>query len=280
MLAALCVGRLRRRLLSLGPRPPTVHSEFVKAGSGRYLKITAYTGKNGIPDWGAVRRAAGTEAGRLLLPRGIKPPPDIGITPFAGVELARKLMELSAAAMLKIVAINPRMVKISIYDLQAVMPDLPLTFLPYASDIRVITLRPERFARSQFEAMHQSGAVLTVTGDLAALSGSLIILAPDGLPRDYGQRFCARGWVLSARRSTYNNGKGVINGYIPRLSGRLLAAVPNGCDALNFLAGLYELSGVNEIADKPPEFIQTEGHTITLKDAAWLLAGIDIGISV
>ena len=282
MLAALCVNQSRRRWKRFRLRPPAVKADLVRAGSGQYLKITAETGRGGVLDWTAIRRGAGREAGRLLLPRGVNPPIDSGIMPFAGIELARRLMELAAVAMLEIVAVNPRIVKISIYDLQATMPDLPISFLPFASEVCVVTLYPHRYAQQQYEAMHRYGAVLNVTNNSDCISGSLLVLVPNDMGMDFKEKLSAKGWVLCARNFSYSkkNTKGIIYGFIPRLSHKLLAAVPPGCDALQFMAGLYELSGVHEIADKPPEFMQTGGRTITLKDAAWMLAGIDIGISV
>ena len=70
------------------------------------------------------------------------------------------------------------------------------------------------------------------------------------------------------------------DGYRPRVPPALAAACPPGCGIESFLAGLYELSGVKEIADGPPEFLRIGGRRISLKDAAWRLAGLDIGITV
>lgn len=284
MLAALCIREPRRRWV--GRRPPAVQSEIVGVGSGKFLKITAVPRRNGIPDWAGIRRAAGREAGRILIPRGYTPPPDSRIAPFRGVALSRRLMALSAVALLETVALNPRLVRIAVYDPQAAMPDLPLSFIPFAADVRVITGRPERYNMQRHVAMQQYGAVLTVAADCSGIDGCLLVLAPNFSPDVYNElkrMAAAHGWILTAvgfGEGSKIDIKGVIHGYFPRVSHSLLAATPPGCDAMQFLAGLYELSSVGEIASMPPEFLQTGGHTITLKDAAWRLAGIDIGISV
>lgn len=279
MLAALYITEPKRRLLSRKHKPSMVHSEIVTSGSGRFMKITSVAGKDGQPDWSEIRRTAGREAGRLLLPRGYTPPENSRILPFCGCALSRKLMTSAGLELLKIVAINPRLVQINIYDPQASMPDLPLYFLSYASDVRVITDRQDRYESQKFSAMKHYGAVLTVTDDVKSLSGSLLVLLPDGMPVDFELKY-SRGLILSANNNGLKPIKGVIDGYIPRVSHTLLETMPPGCDVELFLAGLYELSGVNEIAEKPPEFLHMGGHTITLRDAAWRLAGIDIGISV
>jgi hypothetical protein len=286
MLAALCVREPRRRWLSLRLRPPSVKAEIVNAGSGKFLKITAETDKKGRLNWTQIRRAAGYESSRLLLPRNITPPADSRIKPFNGVELSRKLMSLAAVSLLKTVSINPRLVCISVYDPEAVMPDLPLLFIPLAADVRVYTNRPERYAMQKYTAMQEYGAVLTVTTDSGGISESLLVLAPDVKPRDCtGLKHLAlsNGWIMTAVNPEESQAiqlKGIIHGYIPRVSHSLFSAMPEGCDIMQFLSGLYELSGVSEIGSKPPEFLKSGENTITLKDAAWKLAGLDIGMSV
>ncbi len=269
MLAALCVSEPRRRWMSFRSRPPVVKSELVTAGSGRYLKITADKGRKGQLDWAGVRKAAGRETSRLLIPRGIIPPSGSRIAAFKGVELSRQLMALAAAELLKTVAVNPRLVKIAVYDPRGIMPDLPLRFIPYASDVRVITNRFDRYKAQQYTAMQQFGAVLTVTDDPTETGGSLLLIAPEGFSLSDNIPV-PRGWTMTAD-SRMAHKKGVIYGYLPKVPHSLLSSTPLGCDAVQFLAGLYELSSVREIAVKPPEFLQTGGHTITLKDAAWRL---------
>lgn len=285
MLAAVCLTEARRRWLSRRRRPPEVQAEFVPAGSGRYVKIIAETGKDGEPDWAAVRRAAGREAGRLLLPDGLVPPPDSRIGRFGGAALNRRLMENAGLALLKAVGMHPRLVQVGVYDPQGVCPELPLRFLPLAADVRVFTARPDRYARARFVAMEQFGAALTVADTPAALSSSLLLLAPDGLT-DAAGLSPARGLALVVSPPGTASGriaaaeKGTADGYRPRVPPALAAACPPGCGIESFLAGLYELSGVKEIADGPPEFLRIGGRRISLKDAAWRLAGLDIGITV
>ncbi len=289
MLAAVCLAEPRRRWLSRRRRPPEVRAEIVPAGSGRYLKITAETGRDGEPDWAAVRRAAGREASRLLLPTGAAPPPEVRIGRFAGHALSRRLVETAALSLLKTVGMHPRLVQVGIYDPQAVCPDLPLSFLPYAADVRVATSRPERYARQRYAAMEGFGAAITVTEGPAALDGSLLILAPDGPPAGTGRPLQAAGLLLSAfpcdkavrYGETAAGGRmGTVDGYRPPVPAALAEACPPGCWIEDFLAGLYERSGVREIGAGPPEFLRLGGQRLSLRDAAWRLAGLDIGLSV
>ena len=122
--------------------------------------------------------------------------------------------------------------------------------------------------------MDKYGATLPITADVRVLDNSMLVLAPYGL----GQlRPHTHGLVLSIDQENY---PGIVGGYVPQVSSACLNAIPDGCDAWDFLAGLYELSGVRTIALHPPMLLRLNGKNITLRDAAWKLAGLDIGISV
>ncbi|HIW73008.1 MAG TPA: hypothetical protein H9684_01660 [Firmicutes bacterium] len=288
MLAAVSLTEPRRRWLSRRRRPPEVRAELAAAGSGRYLRITAETGRDGEPDWAAVRRAAGREAGRLLLPPEAAPPPETRIGRFGGHALSRRMMENAALALLQAVGMHPRLVQVGIYDPQAVCPDLPLRFLPCAADVRVATARPDRYACQRYAAMAEFGAALTVAEDPGVLDGSLLLLAPSGPPA--GSRPPrVKGLLLSAvpcaKAFRYGEAPaggraGTVDGYRPRVPAALAETCPPGCWIEDFLAGLYELSGVKEIGEGPPEFLRVGGQRIPLKDAAWRLAGLDITLTV
>lgn len=284
MLAVLCVTKPRKGLFGLRRRA-AVRAEIIDSGSGEFLKITAEQGRKGL-DWDRVRMAAGRESGRLLLPQGLLPPPGCGIKPFRGVELQRKLMSHAAAALLKNVAVSPRLVRISVYDPQAAMPDLPLLLVPFAADIRVCTNRPERYAPQKHAAMREYGAVLTVTTRAGQLNESLLVLAPDANPSDCAwlkHLATTGGFVMTAAAAEeirHFEFTEVIHGYIPHASESLLSDVPAGCGPIQFLSGLYELSGARQLGANPPKYLIIGGQTVPLKSAALKLAGIDMGIPI
>lgn len=272
MLAAVSLTQPRRRFFGRRKRLPAVSAAWQAAGGGKFLHIQAEMGMDGLPDWDGVRRAAGREAGRLLLPHECKPPSGRGIAPFAGVALDRRLMALAGMALLEMLAFNPRLVQVGIYDPQAVLPEMALDFVKLAADVRVVTGREERLQRTQREAMLRYGAVVSVSGDTAALRGSLVLLAPDGLPPGWEEKSAMWGMALTAAGGAHPAlaaGENVADGYVPRAPFSLNGVLPPGCEASRFLAGLYELSGVREIGGRPPEFLMAAGKTLSLKDAAW-----------
>lgn len=278
MLAALCVAekppRMLKRRLWRVRREESVRSEFVQAGSGRYLRITAVPGRDGELDWAEIRRLAGGEAGRLLMPKGIRPPEGVGIRPFRGAALQRELMLSTALHLLRTASIPPRHVRIGIYDPNALVPQLAAVFLPYAADVRVVTARMEAYAVQEQLAMDNYGATLPMSREPEALNGSTLLLAPEGIGHVFPR---VRGLILSGVPEMH---AGVVGGYVPQTTPACLAALPQGCDPWEFLAGLYERSGMRELVRRPPALLYINGHSITMRDAAWKLTGLDIGISV
>ena len=251
-----------------------VRAQGVPVGTGGYLQITAVPDREGRIDWDEVRQAAGREAGRMLFPAGVRPPEGYGFGSFSGHALSRALMAAAAQQLLRMASVPPKHMSIGLYDPSGSLATLVPALLPFAADVRVVTGRPQAYEGAERIAMAMFGAALPVTREAETLTGAKLILAPDGLghfrPR-------ARGLVLSG---VPDDRPGVVGGYVPQVPPQWLQNAPDRCDIWRFLAGLYELSGLREIAAEPPRLLYVGGHTFSLRDAAWKLAGLDIGISV
>ena len=255
-------------------RKNSVRAQGVPVGTGGYLQITAVPDREGQIDWDEVRQAAGREAGRMLFPAGVRPPGGYGFGSFSGHALSRALMAAAAQQLLRMASVPPKHMSIGLYDPSGSLATLVPALLPFAADVRVVTGRPQAYEGAERIAMAMFGAALPVTREAETLTGAKLILAPEGLghirPR-------ARGLVLSG---VPDDRPGVVGGYVPQVPPQWLQNAPDRCDIWRFLAGLYELSGLREIAAEPPRLLYVGGHTFSLRDAAWKLAGLDIGISV
>ena len=255
-------------------RKNSVHEQVVPVGTSGYLQITAMPDREGRIDWEEVRQAAGREAGRMLFPAGVRPPGGYGFGSFSGHALSRALMTAAAQQLLRMASVPPKHMSIGLYDPSGSLATLVPALLPFAADVRVVTGRPQAYEGAERIAMAMFGAALPVTREAETLTGAKLILAPEGLghirPR-------ARGLVLSG---VPDDRPGVVGGYVPQVPPQWLQNAPDRCDIWRFLAGLYELSGLREIAAEPPRLLYVSGHTFSLRDAAWKLAGLDIGISV
>ena len=274
MLVALQMAAERKRRWWRFSKREAVTSRFVQACGTRFLLIEADRDRKGEPDWQAVRRIACGESGRMLLPRGVTPPEDSGIRPFRGDALQRELMVVTARQLLRLAAIPPRFVQAAVYDPSGRFPQLAAALLPFAAEVRAVTRRPGAYEAQRRRAMEDYGAALVIAAETAALDGATLILAPDGMR---GIRPRVRGLILSG---VAENRTDLVGGYFPQIPSDCLQTLPEGCDAWDFLSGLYERSGAKKIASRPPLMLRIGGRNIHLKDAAWKLAGLDIGMSV
>lgn len=263
----------RQRLRHRFRRRGEVTSRPVTLPDGHYLLITAAENRRGQVDWREIRRIAGHEAAHLLLPAGVTPPPDSGIIPFAGQALQQALMLQTAQKLLQMVPTLPRR-RIVIDDPQGHHPLLAEALIPHAADLRILTAAPDAYAPMVASVMAQHGACLPVTADPACITDAALVLAPDGLTAPSP---LPRGWVLSGVAGSHPR---TITGYIPADSAAYMAALPPGYVSWQYLAGLYERSGIHRLGDAPPLTLCAGGQTLSINDAGWRLAGLDIGLSV
>lgn len=263
----------RQRIKRLFRRKGEVTSRLVTLPGGHYLLITAAENRRGQVDWREIQRVAGNEAAHLLLPNGITPPPDSGIIPFAGQALQHALMLQTALKLLRMVPSLPRR-RLVIDDPQGNYTTLAQALIPHAADLRILTTAPAAYASIATAVMEEHGACLPITTDPACIADATLVLAPDGLT---APRPLPRGWVLSGTATPHPR---TITGYIPAHADAFMDALPPDCDIWLYLAGLYERSGIHRLGDAPPLTLCAGEQTLSINDAGWRLAGLDISLSV
>ena len=254
-------------------RTGEVRSHFVSVPGGHYVQMIAECDRRGRVNWPEIRRVAGTESSRLLLPRRLSLPEDSGLSPFAGQALRQALMLQTALHLLRTLPPLTRR-PIVIYDPQARYPFLVEPLLPLAADLRVVTARPDAYRDTAEAAMARHGACLPLTNDPACIREAALVLAPDGMDHQVPP---PRGWALSG---VDRPGPRTITGYIPAACEAFTAVRPRECDIWDYLAGLYELSTIRSIGETPPLTLCAGHQPLSMADLQWRLAGLDIGISV
>ncbi len=278
MLAALQIeqrhprGWRQRIREQLRPRGE-VCSRLVSTPGGHYLQVTAATGRGGRVDWREVRRVVGGEASRLLYPHRLSPPTDSGVSRFSGNALRRALMCETACHLLRIAPALARC-PVVICDPQARHLPLAEALVPLAGELRVLTARPDRYRPAVEAALQRHGAALPLTDDLSCMAGAALVLAPDGID---GDPPLPRGWVLSGVEQARPR---TITGYLPADYAAYTPTLPPGCDAWEYLAGLYELSGVTTLGEKPPLALCAGSRHLTPDALAGQLTGLDSGRAV
>lgn len=171
---------------------------------------------------------------------------------------------------------TPRRITAAVYDPAGYMPDLPVSLVPYAADVRVITRRPEAYRYAQTLAMEEYGASIAVTGEAEALKEARLILAlqPMGDARPTGKRL-----ILTAQPEGLPLEEGTAGAFRPS-AGKLVVEPPAGIDEHLFLAGLYELSGIREIASCRPASFLLDGKERPVQELLQRMPGLDIPLAV
>lgn len=273
MLAALHIeqhhprGWRQRIRKQLHPRGE-VCSRLVSTPGGHYLQVTAATGRGGRVDWREVRRVAGGEATRLLYSRRLSPPTSSGLSRFSGNALRRALMCETACHLLHAVPALARC-PVVICDPQARHLSLADALVPLAAELHILTARPDHYHPVVENAMQRHGAALLLTDDLSSVAGAALVLAPEGMHTNAPM---PRGWVLSGVEQARPR---TITGYLPADYADYIPTLPTGCDAWDYLAGLYELSGATALGEKPPLALYAGNQHLTPDALARQLTGLD-----
>lgn len=253
-------------------RKPRVQIEERRTGDIGYCILWARC-KNGAPNWNKVYRAAGREAGRLLLPEGFWPPPGCGIGAFDGSAYRRKL--LCNAFFRCLASGDARRLTVTFIDWDARYCETALRILERASAVHVVTDRPERYEYYAERAQQELGAYLMLTGDTACMESATAVLAPEGLtgvrPRtaSHGIRPINPIYFSGEKDCPYGM---TVDGRCIRLPEPYESLLPRGIDRLDFAAALYDSGRPASLGRLLPGYIRKGGNPIPLRTAAALLA--------
>lgn len=261
---------LRGRLFAW--RRPAVAIREARAGGIPYALLLARC-KKGRMDWGKIYRAAGREAGRLLLPFGVTPPPGCGITGYDG-GLYRRLL-LANAFFRCMASCTPRQLSVALVDWEGRYGSLALELLARAGTVRVVTGRPEVYEVYEAEARRLLGAGLVVTEEAGCLDSVAAVLAPEGLT---GGRRREGGALVRPLNRLFFSGEAdaafglTLDGGCIRLPAPYESRAPFGVSPLDFAAALYDSARPKDLARLLPAYLQKEGRRIPLRTAAAMMA--------
>ncbi len=167
-------ARLRKRF---HPPQPELRAVRVPAGLGFY-ELDVPQGAGGIP-WQSVCEAGGTLARKLLLPEGLRLPPDSGCEVLQCNRYQPRLLFNSALRLIRTCALEPRNTQITVLDRGAHFAADIRALLPHAATVRVITSLPGRYTHAVRAILEEFGATVLLCEDVEAAMGSTFILALD-----------------------------------------------------------------------------------------------------
>lgn len=267
---------LRERLRAW--RKPPVWIEEGRAGEIRFAVLRARC-KDGQPNWSRVYRAAGREAGRLVLPEGCQPPPGCGVCGYDSSAYRRILLQ--NAFFRCMASCDPRLLTVALVDWEARYCGLAVRLLARASAVRVVTDRPDAYEFYAEQARAELGAGLIVTDDANCLESVTAVLAPEGLTgrrrRESPSRRSGQPLIRPVNRLFFSGQADAlfgltVDGKCIRLPEPYESLLPEGVNRLDFAAALYDSARPAALARLLPSYIRKEGLRIPLRSAAVLTA--------
>jgi len=234
--------------------PQLVRTEV--PGGAPFFRLIAPVHRGEI-DWPAVEQAAGRMRTKMLFPAGIEPPvTEVSISLRAQLEpglrafVARRLPLLlslrTAQQVLRACHRPARERSITFVDPRGQLCRQLEPFVPLAGSLRVCTPEPAHYRQTAQQLLSRYGVVLVVSSSPACFAQSDMVVAED-LSLFTGRE---RGLVFTPDVSPLP-GCRVVRGREPALPAVYEALQPEGIDAMQFVAALFELCGVKEMERLP-----------------------------
>lgn len=204
-----------------------------------YFKVDVINGKKGII-WNGIAAKCGRYSSRIVAPRSVSLPDDIGIKRFSPSSTVSNLIFNTAKYIVALASPPPDSFCITVTDRCALFASRICELLPLCSTVRIITLRPEKYAAACEKALSESGATLIIRSSYEPPRKPDIVICCDGAvsaamseaavftfrKKSCGKiRFCGSGIALTDEHRSF---------------------LPEGIEPLDFAAALTELCGNRE----------------------------------
>ena len=201
-----------------------------------FFTLDVLEGKKGI-DWQSVSSKCGRYASRIIAPRTVSLPDIRNLNRFVPRSTVPMLIFNTALEEISKAKLPPDKISITLTDRNAIMASKICRFLPYASLVRVITSRPERYASACIKAMEEFGATLILRSAYEPVSGCDIVICCDGVITSSMQNAAV---FTDSRKS---GGKIRFCGSGLELLPVHREIVPENIEPIDFAGALFELCG-------------------------------------
>lgn len=192
--------------------------------------------KKGI-DWQAISEKCGRYASRIIAPRSVALPDGVGLNRFAHRSVLPMLIFNTACRELSSAKLPADKISITVTDRNSVMYSQIQRLLPLASQIRVITSKPEKYASACVKAMEENGATIMLRSAYEAVEGIEIVVCCDGIisPAMQNSIIFACGKKSGGKLCFCGNGLELLPVH--------KAIVPENIEPVDFAGALFELCG-------------------------------------
>ncbi len=209
-----------------------------------FFVLDIFSGKKG-PDWQMISEKCGRYASRIVASHSLPLPDNSGLKRFVPLSTNALLLFNTALKAISDSDLPHENFCITVTDRNGILPSRICELLPFASTIRIITSRPERYARAAEDAYKNQGASLVIRS----------IYEPPHTPEIV---ICCDGAVLSAmndaavfafKRNPAGKLRFCANNI--ELSDFHKSIIPGDIDPVDFAGALTELCGSSEYKFSP-----------------------------
>lgn len=204
-----------------------------------FYVVEIINGKNGI-DWNSAVQKCGRYASRIVASHGIPLPDNSGLKRFIPISMSAVLIFNTALKIIRESELPADKICITITDRNAVMHSRICELLPFASTVRVITSRPERFAAAVSDAYENHGASLIIRNAYEPVPQPETVICCDGAVLTSMSNAAV---FVSKRKS---GGKVRFCGSGIELSDYHKSIISPDIDTVDFAGALTELCGSSE----------------------------------
>lgn len=192
--------------------------------------------------WEAIAQKCTRHTTRFIAPRTLSVPDIYGISRFIPARLPQMLAFNTALSVLAAANPESRNFSITLCDRTAVLPSELHRLLPFASSVRVITSRPERYAKACVDAFVSSGASILLRQSYEPPAERDVVICADGIIQPgtensavfaFGKKIGSAVCFSCSQIELLPEHRGII---------------PVELDCVDFAGALYELCGSGEYA--------------------------------
>ncbi len=201
-----------------------------------FFTLDVLESKKGI-DWQSVSAKCGRYASRIIAPRTVSLPDIENLNRFVPRSTVPLLVFNTALEEISKAGLPPDRISITLTDRNAIMASKVCRLLPYASLVRVITSRPERYASACIKAMDEFGATLILRSAYEPVSGFDVVICCDGVITSSMKNAAV---FTDSRKS---GGKIRFSGSGLGLLPVHREIIPENIDPVDFAGALFELCG-------------------------------------
>lgn len=195
---------------------------------------------NQSSDWEKIAEKCGRYSSRIIAPRNYILPEQGKLKRFVPITMCSVLLFNTAEEIIRKARLSPENISVTVTDRNAVIQSAVNRLLPLASSVRIITSKPERYARACADAFDEYGASLIIRSSYEPTLKPDIVICCDGILSPAMQnaviftcksKVCGKIRFLCSKIELSENHKSII---------------PDEIDGVDFAGALTELCGSTE----------------------------------